>query len=443
MTKLEKYHEKLIKRDPAIDTMICPKAPDGPVNETIQCEHGRIKAKISKRSLICLSKSLFVRLETFLSQNATNHVSSTPIVRESVKDDGFCVKCKTSNASSEKQKKEHKMNVSYALKQLPSLGRIVNTKLPIRLERSVSSCEANGVSWISPGIYVWISRAWLTHWRYWIGGSTRDPPIWPPPELSTWKCKHNEFVIPPRLDAWIRSNVSGSQEDVEEMLNSQTQFEPGELLASNEFDDIKKQFEFNSSSTLENVETMPTFFVDVHGLVTMSTRCDSCFEERKVSYEKSVSEFKQVVMKFTFLPPGQSPMGVVSASPSSRRASGRRRPTRRTSIRVSVSSSDKIGVIKYRILNQHCFSTRSVGNSSANEWVRLMSETSAADMKDDLRVSEAGIRLDQRFYYTVITVDVMPDVADYLTREETAVERGFAGTAFVSSGPMEVVEILE
>ena len=224
MTKLEKYHEKLIKRDPAIDTMICPKAPDGPLNETIQCEHGRIKAKISKRSLICLSKSLFVRLETFLSQNATNHVSSTPIVRESVKDDGFCVKCKTSNASSEKQKKEHKMNVSYALKQLPSLGRIVNTKLPIRLERSVSSCEANGVSWLSPGIYVWISRAWLTHWRYWIGGSTRDPPSWPPPELSTWKCKHNEFVIPPRLDAWIRSNVSGSQEDVEEMLNSQTQY---------------------------------------------------------------------------------------------------------------------------------------------------------------------------------------------------------------------------
>ena len=69
-------------------------------------------------------------------------------------------------------------------------------------------------------------------------------------------------------------------------------------------------------------------------------------------------------------------------------------------------------------------------------------ETSAADTKDDLRVSEAGIRLDQRFYYTVITVDVMPDVADYLPREETTVERGFAGTAF-SSGPMEVVEILE
>ena len=185
---------------------------------------------------------------------------------------------------------------------------------------------------------------------------------------------------------------------------------------------------------------MPTFFVDVHGLVTMSTRCDSCLQERKVLYEKSVSEFKQAIIKFTFLPPGQSPMGVISASSS--RASGRRRSTRRTSIRVSVSSSDKIGVIKYRILNQHCFSTRSVGNSSANEWVRLMSETSAADMKDDLKVSEAGIRLDQRFYYTVITVDVMPDVADYLPREETTVERGFAGTAF-SSGPMEVVEILE
>ena len=186
LTKLEKYHEKLIKRDPAIDTMICPKAPDGPVNETIQCEHGRIKAKISKRSLICLSKSLFVRLETFLSQNATNHISCTPIVRESAKDDGFCVTCKTSNASCEKQKKAHKMNIAYALRQLPSLGRIVNTKLPIRLERSASSCEAKGVSWLSPGIYLWISRAWLTHWRYWIGGSTRDPPIWPPPELSTW-----------------------------------------------------------------------------------------------------------------------------------------------------------------------------------------------------------------------------------------------------------------
>ncbi len=212
-------------------------------------------------------------------------------------------------------------------------------------------------------------------------------------------------------------------------------------MTSHEFDEIKKQFEFNSSSALKKVEAMPTFVVDFKGLVTMSTRCDSCFEERKALYEKSVSEFKQAIIKFTFLPPGQSPMGVISASSS--RASGRRRSTRRTSIRVSVSSSDKIGVIKYRILNQHCFSSRSVGNSGANEWVRLMSENSAADMKDDLRVSEAGIRLDQRFYYTLTTVDAMPDVADYLPREETTVERGFAGTAFSSSEPMEVVEILE
>ncbi len=214
-------------------------------------------------------------------------------------------------------------------------------------------------------------------------------------------------------------------------------------MTSHEFDEIKKQFEFNSSSALKKVEAMPTFVVDFKGLVTMSTRCDSCFEERKALYEKSVSEFKQAIIKFIFLPPGQSPMGVISASPSSSRASGRRRSTRRTSIRVSVSSSDKIGVIKYRILNQHCFSSRSVGNSGANEWVRLMSENSAADMKDDLRVSEAGIRLDQRFYYTLTTVDAMPDVADYLPREETTVERGFAGTAFSSSEPMEVVEILE
>ena len=72
-----------------------------------------------------------------------------------------------------------------------------------------------------------------------------------------------------------------------------------------------------------------------------------------------------------------------------------------------------------------------------------MNENSAADLRNDLRVSEAGIRLDQRLYYTVITVDMMPDIADYLPRDANTVERGFEGTAFSSqSTPMEdVVEI--
>ena len=183
--KLEKYHDKLIKRDPAIDKMICPKAPDGAVNESIQCEHGRIKARTMRRSLMCMPKSLFVRLETFLKQHASNHVSSVAIVKEDDDDDGLCAKCKTNNASSEKDKKMHEKIVTQALKQLPTLRRVFDTMLPDRLERSVSSCEAEGVSWLSPGVYLWIPRAWLSIWRGWMSNGKREPPTWPPPELST------------------------------------------------------------------------------------------------------------------------------------------------------------------------------------------------------------------------------------------------------------------
>ena len=244
--------------------------------------------------------------------------------------------------------------------------------------------------------------------------------------------------------------------------------EAAELLSLQEFEDIKKQMDFSFASCISKDVEMPTFIVDLEGRVT-STRCESCFAKRKLSYDKSASEFKQVTMNFIYLPPGQSPMGVrsvrevslfflslnhvrvtlqtqvIASSPSSQRAySGRRRrPTRRMSVRVCVSSSDKIGAIKYRILNQHCFSIRSHGNSSVNEWIRLMSENSTTDLQNELSASEAGIRLNQRYYYSLINVEVMPDIVDYLPRDEATVERGFAGTAFSSqSTPMEVVEIL-
>ena len=78
-----------------------------------------------------------------------------------------------------------------------------------------------------------------------------------------------------------------------------------------------------------------------------------------------------------------------------------------------------------------------------NEWIRLMSENSTTDLQNELSASEAGIRLNQRYYYSLINVEVMPDIVDYLPRDEATVERGFAGTAFSSqSTPMEVVEIL-
>jgi len=369
-----------------------------------------------------------------------------------VNDNGSCQICVQGKAQSEKEKKEHETNVVLALKQLPTLRRTFNTMIPERLERSASSCEAQDVSWLRPGCYVWVSRSWLMRWRRWIGDCKVQRPIWPPPVLNTWKCQHGEFVIPPRLDTWIRSNVSGSKEDVEETIDalSHDGFESGELLDQTEFEDISKHFNFisskNENTAPPSVLTMPSFHVDYSGVVT-SKSCEKCFGEKKMSYDKSMSEFKDITVKVTFLPPGQSPMGVLTASPSSSKSSGtrprRRRTIRRTSVRVPMSSSDKIGVVKYRILNRHCFVTRSMGNSCANEWVRLMNENSAADLRNDLRVSEAGIRLDQRLYYTVITVDMMPDIADYLPRDANTVERGFAGTHLSSqSTPMEdVVEI--
>jgi hypothetical protein len=86
LTKLAKYHEKLVTKDSSIERLTYPRAPDGAVNENIQCKHGRIKATITKRSIVCVSKSLFDRLETFLKQNANKHVSS-------VRDISFVIFC--------------------------------------------------------------------------------------------------------------------------------------------------------------------------------------------------------------------------------------------------------------------------------------------------------------------------------------------------------------
>ena len=87
--------------------------------------------------------------------------------------------------------------------------------------------------------------------------------------------------------------------------------EAAELLSLQEFEDIKKQMEFSFASCISKDVEMPTFIVDLEGRVT-STRCESCFAKRKLSYDKSASEFKQVTMNFIYLPPGQSPMGVRS-----------------------------------------------------------------------------------------------------------------------------------
>lgn len=448
-TAFKAYSQKLAKRYSRIESFEectvddVPRPPDGAINATIRCPHGHLKPT-TRASRFIVSLETFSDLAAFLTVHSKTFESFDPI-RAIDENDAVCSKCDTTSKSKRVAMRAKRSERSRAIDSIylnfPSLKVLHSEPLPGRL-LAEDAVKGGCGTWILPGKYVCVSLSWIDEWRLWMTSKNgASQPCWPPPPLEwTCSCKDAKHVVPPCLRHWLESTVAGYTDDAERVIRRANV----EVMTLQQYEDLIQQFEFVMGITTTSkagIRAFATFNVsnDRPRVLTFDDCCTSCTESKTKEYNRQCVNFCERDVMVILLTAGQLPPKIQARErpiddATRRRRRSRRRSrgrNRRVSTFVSMSSTEKVGAVKHKILAQYRVRSRS---AMENNWVKLMRDDSAEDLENTLTVSEAKIRCDRPLYYKLIHSSSVPDIANFLplSAKRTTRELGFAGSAFSS-----------